>query len=214
MSKTPDELVESYLQDLRRALGDLPKERRREVVDEVAEHIAESRAGLPVESEVEIRNLLERVGDPEEIAAEARERFGVRPRETGIREISAIVLLLVGGFVFGIGWFVGVVLLWASEAWTTRDKLIGTFIVPGGLASLMYVLWFGLGAGESCGRVVDAETGAVVSEVCTGGPSLASQILGGLLLVVFLVGPFFTTIYLALRLRRPGVASAEFVSAS
>jgi hypothetical protein len=72
----------------------------------------------------------------------------------------------------------------------------------------------GLTAGESCGRVVDPETGAVLSEVCTGGSSVASQILSGLLLVVFLVAPFFTTVYLALRLRRPRVTSAEFVSAS
>jgi len=206
MSRTPDELVETYLRDLGSALGDLPRERRSEVVDEVADHIAESRAQLARESEAEIRNLLERIGDPEEIAAEARERFGIRPRGGGIREISAIVLLLVGGFLFVVGWFVGVVLLWASEAWTTRDKLIGTLVVPFGLVPLLWALTFSLRAGESCSGVIDPETGATLSETCTGGSSLAGQILGGLVFIVLLVGPFFTTIYLARRMRGPAAA--------
>jgi hypothetical protein len=35
-------------------------------------------------------------------------------------------------------WVVGVVLLWRSRAWTLRDKLIGTLVVPGGLAYVIY----------------------------------------------------------------------------
>ena len=45
-----------------------------------------------------------------------------------------IALLLVGGFLWGVGWLVGVVLLWLSDAWTARQKLLGTLVVPGGLA--------------------------------------------------------------------------------
>ena len=59
MTRSPDELIAAYLQDLSAALADLPRERRREVVEEVADHIAEARAELPVENEAEIRNLLE-----------------------------------------------------------------------------------------------------------------------------------------------------------
>jgi hypothetical protein len=208
MTRSPDELIAAYLQDLSAALAGLPRERRREVVEEVADHIAEARAEVTVESEAEIRNLLERVGDPDEIAAEARERFGIRPRGGGIREIAAIVLLLMGGFVFVVGWFVGVVLLWASEAWTTRDKLIGTFVVPFGLLPLVYAMSATLTATESCVSVseVNPETVETTSEVCTGGPSLAGEIAGGVVFLVLLVGPFFTTIYLARRMRRPDVA--------
>ncbi|MBE2320666.1 hypothetical protein DVA67_032195 [Solirubrobacter sp. CPCC 204708] len=36
-------------------------------------------------------------------------------------------------------WVVGVVLLWRSRAWTLRDKVIGTLVVPGGLAFVIYV---------------------------------------------------------------------------
>lgn len=50
----------------------------------------------------------------------------------GRREWATVVLLPVV-------WVVGVVLLWRSRAWTTRDKLIGTLVVPGGLAYVIYV---------------------------------------------------------------------------
>jgi len=48
--------------------------------------------------------------------------------------MAAIVLLLGGGFLVGLGWLAGVVLLWTSAVWTTRDKVVGTLFVPGGLA--------------------------------------------------------------------------------
>ena len=50
----------------------------------------------------------------------------------------AIPLLLFGGFAAGIGWFVGLVLLWDSRAWTVGDKLLGTFVVPFGLAGSVF----------------------------------------------------------------------------
>jgi hypothetical protein len=48
------------------------------------------------------------------------------------REWATVVLL-------PLVWVVGVVLLWRSRAWTLRDKLIGTLVVPGGLAYVIYV---------------------------------------------------------------------------
>ena len=61
-------------------LANLPRMRRREIVEEISEHIAEARAASPAQDEAEIRTLLDRLGDPAEIADEARERFGVKPR--------------------------------------------------------------------------------------------------------------------------------------
>jgi hypothetical protein len=57
-------------------------------------------------------------------------------------EAAALVLLLLGGFVFGVGWIVGLVLLWSSSVWTWWEKLLGTLIVPGGLALPLYVFVF------------------------------------------------------------------------
>jgi hypothetical protein len=99
-----------------------------------------------------------------------------------------VILLPLGGFAFGVGWLVGLILLWSSRLWTTRDKLIGTLIIPGGLAaSLVALLTLGLLAGTSysCGggpTVIDPSTGAVIKHggvhcTSTGGTSTASTVL-------------------------------------
>jgi hypothetical protein len=111
-------LVDDYLNRLYHELRDLPRTRRRELVDHIAGHIEEARGGMEAENEVEIRNLLERLGDPAEIAAEERTRHQVGERRAGWREIFTLIGLLVGGFVFVIGWFVALVLPWVSDAWT------------------------------------------------------------------------------------------------
>jgi uncharacterized membrane protein len=201
-----DQLVDDYLQRLDRELRDLPRSRRRELVDEIAGHIGEGRARLEAGDEVGVLNLLERLGDPADIAAEERARSGAGSRRGGALEIAALVGLLVGGFFFGIGWFVGLVLLWVSEAWTTREKLVGTLLVPGGLLPAFLILTGGVGGySESCGSTSDPATGVVV-EVCTGGPSLAARIAWGVVFLVCVVGPFFTTAFLARRMRRPASA--------
>src|SRR5204863_8685773 len=136
MSPTADQLIERYLQHLRIELAAAPRARRRELEKEIAGHIAEARAELPNESEAEIRNLLDRIGDPADIAAEAQERFGVEPRadlptKSRTHEILALVFLLLGSVVIPlVGWLVGVVLLWTSTVWTTGEKILGTIFVP------------------------------------------------------------------------------------
>ena len=46
-------------------------------MDEIAGHIAEARAGVEHETEADVRNILEGLGDPADIAEDARERFDV-----------------------------------------------------------------------------------------------------------------------------------------
>jgi uncharacterized membrane protein len=203
MTSNADRLVDDYLDRLERESHDLPRARRGELVQEIADHIAEARAGGEAESEAQTRNILERLGDPAEIAAEERARSGVARRGAGPIEIVALIGLLIGGFVFVIGWFVGLVLLWVSEAWTTREKIVGTVLVPGGLLPGFLIFFGGLGGStESCGTTRDLATGAIET-VCTGGPSLAARIFWIAVFVVSVVGPFFTTIFLARRMRRP-----------
>ncbi|MFI0230809.1 hypothetical protein [Streptomyces sp. NPDC017086] len=48
-------------------------------------------------------------------------------------EPLVIVLLVeVGAFLFAVGWLTGILMLWTSRQWCTRDKIVGTFLVPGG----------------------------------------------------------------------------------
>jgi uncharacterized membrane protein len=131
MTSTVDTLIDRYLTDLETELGDLPANRRRELLAEVAEHITQARATLDADTEAAVRTMLERLGDPADIAAEARERFGgqAEPAKPATRwlEVVALVLLVIPF----IGWVVGVVLVWLSHVWTTGDKIIGTL---GGLS--------------------------------------------------------------------------------
>src|SRR5437867_11104544 len=115
MSTTPDKLVERYLKHLEVELDDLPRDRRSEIVDEIAGHIAEARGVLEHESEADVRNILEGLGDPRDIAEDARDRCDVQPAlpgapyKPGSMEIAALVLLLVGGLIVPIfGWMIGV----------------------------------------------------------------------------------------------------------
>jgi hypothetical protein len=72
----------------------------------------------------------DRLGAP---AAGARLRLGFDLLSGHGREVATLVLLPIGGIVVPVlGWFVGVALLWTSERWSVRDKLLGTLVVPGG----------------------------------------------------------------------------------
>jgi len=221
MSTTPDKLVERYLKHLEVELDDLPRDRRREIVDEISGHIAEARAGLEHETEADVRNILEGLGDPADIAEDARERFEVQPvipastaYKPGWIEVGALVLLLVGAIVLPVvGWVIGVVLLWISNAWNVRDKFIGTLFWPGGLGFSLFFVFYGASQSSS-----SSPTSCQFSPVGTGEPANciaspdstgAMDVLAIVLVVAVVVTPIITTAYLGYRLRhQPGAATA------
>ena len=144
MTTQGDALVYHYLTDLEAELRGLPTNRRRELLEEVGEHISAARATLDPETEAGIRTVLERLGDPADIAAEARERFGVQVGSTRPAipwlEVLTLVSLVLVPFIMMLGmsvlvpaltWLVGLTLLWRSNHWTTRDKRIGTLLTLG-----------------------------------------------------------------------------------
>jgi hypothetical protein len=208
MKRTADDLVNDYLKQLEEELSGLPRSSRHEVAQEISAHISAARTDLADESEAEIRALLDRLGDPADIAAEARDRFGMQPRRRrSWIEVATLVLLPLGGVILPIvGWFVGVVLLWVSDAWTTRDKLLGTFVVPGGLALPFYLAFTGVSGGH-CLKTFD-ERGRLISETCSGGPSDFSRIFWPAFVVVLVLATLAMTVYLARRSRTAPVALA------
>jgi uncharacterized membrane protein len=203
MNGTRHREVGEYLRRLQRSMGDLPAERRDEILAEIEEHISEDLAERPAATDADVRNVLERVGDPGDIAAEARERFGIKPARRSWTDPAAVILLLIGGFTI-IGWFVGVVLLWISDAWNTRDKIIGTLVVPGGLAGA-------LGVGLASSGVREASCGPVETTVAPGAcatvPSNFGNVVGLILAVLVVIAPIATAVYLSLRLRQARLAS-------
>jgi hypothetical protein len=208
-------LARDYLKRLKKAAANLPRARRNELIGEIESHLSEA---LPAgASEADALNVLERLGEPAEIVAEAGEGQASGPR-AGLNEWLAIPFLLIGGFIVGVGWFVGVVLLWSSRIWTLRDKLIGTLVLPGGLATSVFLFaWAGTssgGGGELCsghGIPVGPHTPKTVKTVNTGSSCASSG--GGVnyfwlaLFIVIAVLPVLTSIYLSRRATRAEVAA-------
>jgi hypothetical protein len=184
-------LAADYLDRLDRAAKRLPRGERRELVDEIRAHLYETTN--PEMSDAEALTVLDRLGTPEDII-EAQQPAEPPVRQRGTHEWAAIFLLLFGGFLFLVGWIAGAILLWTSRAWDTRDKLIGTLIVPGGLASALVVAVL-TGTKRKC------LSGTGRPTICTPGPSTAHSILEIVLLGVCVVGPIFTSVYLARRAR-------------
>jgi hypothetical protein len=172
-----DALVREYLRRLGWELREMGYGERDQLMAEITDHIALAREELEDPSDEQVAALLERMGTPEEVAAEASrlisgagggpvldedlEALGLPadlgaavapvtavPLVGGEQELRAVSLLLAGGLLLGIGWVFGVVFLWRSTVFSTRDKVLGTAVVPGGVLPAVYVLLrpFGQGA--------------------------------------------------------------------
>ncbi len=219
-----DTLVEDYLGRLRRAAQALPPDRRDELVEGIAEHLQAARAAGATADEAAVRTLLDRLGEPEEIVAAARDdgeppAYGygpgpdaptfTRPPSTGL-ELAAVLLLTVGSFVPVVGWLLGVALLWSSGRWSWREKLLGTLVVPGGPGS---VLIFGLIAGgRTCSSsIATTPDGTVISQAESCGGFSFPPAVGIVLLLVSLIGPFVVASILYSRARARAAAEKPVV---
>jgi hypothetical protein len=162
-------VVRDNLGRLRAAGWGVQPARRDELVAEVGEHIkealrAERAAGN--QGEVVVRNVLERLGPPEDIVRAETEgqpydvtgapASGYAPvgglayqagsptataasSVWGPVEIAAVLLLSIGSFVLPIvGPLVGIAFVWVSDRWTSPQKVIGS------LLGLLPVLWLPL----------------------------------------------------------------------
>ena len=139
-----DVVVSDYLGRLEAAAWPLPVARRAELIGEVREHIDAALSEAGSRDEVTVRNVLERLGPPEEIVAAEAESGTATPLPAsgqpvgpmaavpswGAVEIIAVLLLTLGAvFLPFFGPILGLVFVWASVRWTRREKLIATFIV-------------------------------------------------------------------------------------
>lgn len=89
-----DLIVDEYLSRLDSALDQLPSSRREQLIEEITEHLHEARAALPSETESAVRELLDRVGRPEDIAAAALADHSGRSR----RRLNRRLALAIMGF--------------------------------------------------------------------------------------------------------------------
>lgn len=182
--KTLHPIAADYLARFDHEAKRLPRGRRRELRAELEDHLGQAIPRKATESQA--RTALDRLGRPEEIVDAEQPPLEI-PAIRGVREWAAIFLLLLGGFLGGVGWLVGVILLWSSRAWSTRDKLIGTLVLPGGLVLVFIYLVVG-GSGGACTRSGNGP------EHCAG-----AGIGQTALALLLLLAPLATSVYLAQR---------------
>jgi uncharacterized membrane protein len=142
------QIIEGYLARLEAELAGLPADRRRELVRDVRDHIDDSRATLEQETDADLHNIVDRLGEPSELAQEAREREEVKGsngQHWGWVEVASIVLTI-------LVWPAGAILVWLSRVWSHREKLIGTLI--GAVAFIISFPLFAPLVGPTLGRMV------------------------------------------------------------
>lgn len=171
------QIVEGYLARLEVALKDVPASRRQELVGDVRSHVAESRRALTDETDADLLGIIDRLGDPMEVAGEEGGRNGSHQPATtrwGWMELGAILLTIVI-------WPAGAILVWLSRVWNTPEKVIATVI-----GAVAFVIGFPL-FGPLVGTVL---------------PPLVSRIGSFAPVLIGTLGAFnlFSAVYLATRL--------------
>ena len=131
-----DQIVREYLRDLTAALRSVPASTRREFVDEITQHIEQSRLELGTDDSIAIQRVLDRLGTPGELASEL---LASEPT-TQIRDLDKATpwLLALGGIFAGIGWLFGLYGLWTSKVWRIPDRILGSLIWPIFVASFFW----------------------------------------------------------------------------
>jgi hypothetical protein len=192
-----DRLIDDYLRRLEHAAAHMQRARRTELVAEIRGHIETALAEEQAAGEAAVRNVLDRLGPPEEIVEAAEPLSPPGDRRAGVLEIIALLALIVPF----IGWLVGTILVFVSRAWSRRDKFIGAILLllPVAILSLSFVAAGPSGSEESTPPGDDRPVGEKVEVPAAPGP---------VELVLFVAG-VPSALYLAWQLRRPAPSSEQ-----
>ena len=194
-----DKLVRHYMAQLDAALRGVEASRRQEILAEVHGHIQEGRTGLDPDEAASVRTLLDRVGDPAAIAAEA----GAPPPGSRRWDAWAPWLIIFGPVASGLGWIAGMLILWTSPTWNQRDKLIATFVPLAGLVALFFGLVAALRAAAGC-----PGPATLASTTCTTKGVTLPLGVAILLVVVGLAAHLLPPIHLMRTCRQQGATIA------
>jgi hypothetical protein len=191
-----DRLVDDYLRRLEHAAAHMQRARRTELVAEIRGHIETALREEEAAGEAAVRNVLDRLGPPEEIVEAAEPPPD--DRRAGKLEIVALIALIVPF----IGWLVGTVLVFASRVWSRRDKVIGAILLllPVAILGLSFTAAGPSGSDES----------TPPGEIRPVGEKEESMASPGVLELVLFVAGVPSALYLSWKLRRDsGTDSSE-----
>lgn len=189
-------LVQDYLARLDRAAVGLPPEIRAELVADLSAHL--DAAVGPTSTDADVRNALQELGAPEDVAAAAYDGLEVGapppppgppsaaqavaptpggpvwpmppPSPWGPVEIIAVIGLTAGTFLVPVlGPLVGLVMAWVSDRWSRKEKVIATALT----VAPVFVLVIGLIG------LFAASSGSGSSGGPAPTPVISSQTAGG-----------------------------------
>ena len=173
MKVEAEAILNAYLRELEHGLVGLEASDRAEIVLEMREHFEEARRQLAKPTEADLRNVLERLGPPSEIAQEAHQRLGTSkptsarglppslptspPAPHVVERAHVRALEVVGLLMWIVWWPAGAVITGLSGRWSLRDKAVA--ILTGLVLLALFVSfdftplfqrsagWFWLGVG-------------------------------------------------------------------
>jgi hypothetical protein len=192
-----DRLIDDYLRRLDAAAAHLQRSRREELVAEIREHIEAALREEDGADEIAVRNILERLGPPEEIVEATEPAPTGGSGAPGRLETAALIALVVPF----IGWIVGIVLVVLSRVWSRREKFIGIGLAL--LPAILQFVWlvFQSSATPTSRVPVPAGSGGPVTDP-SSGDSGPDAILAGFAIAIYLLAGVPSAVYLGLRLRR------------
>ena len=104
MNMHTDPLVDDYLRRLDAAASALPAHRRDELVSQIRDHLQEALRQAPAGDKAAVRNVLERLGPPEEIAAATDSP----PPGQLTADFSQVNGLAIASVLLAVLWFAGI----------------------------------------------------------------------------------------------------------
>jgi uncharacterized membrane protein len=105
MNVHTDPLVDDYLRRLDAAASALPAYRRDELISEIRDHLREALRQTPAGDKAAVRDVLERLGPPEEIAAAATD---APPTDQPVAAFSQINGMAIASVLLAVLWLAGI----------------------------------------------------------------------------------------------------------
>lgn len=166
--------IRRYMRRLEAELSILGSAERDEILNEVRDHLRLSlvRDSDAPPTDAEIASALAKLGQPTDIAAAARERFGVPPARAGAIDVTTVLLVAVGNLLAPlIAGLVGILLISRSPAWVPAIRRRATILILASFAGYPLVV-LGVAATQAVAGFASALV--VVALVLTFGAPLAA----------------------------------------